>query len=199
MIERAILARHGESEFSARGLVNGDVETACPLTERGVEQARHLGAELAREPIDVCLTTAFERTRRTAELALAGREVPFMVVPELNDPRYGAYEGGSLEEYRTWAHANSSATEPPGGGECRQAIARRYVDGFRTLLERPERTILVVAHALPIAYVLMALEGRDPAARIDVVVEHAHPYRLSASELRTAVERIDAWCAAPTW
>ncbi len=199
-MERVVFARHGESEFSARGTVNGDPLCAGgALTGRGREEARALGMLLADEPIDLCVTTEFRRTLETADIALAGRDVPRIVLPQLNDIRFGRFEGGSLEEYRTWAHANSSATEPPGGGECRQAIARRYVDGFRTLLERPERTILVVAHALPIAYVLMALEGRDPAARIDVVVEHAHPYRLSASELRTAVERIDAWCAAPTW
>ena len=198
-MERAILVRHGESEFSARGLVNGDVAVACALTERGVEQARRLAARLEDEPIDLCVTSAFERARRTAELALAGRDVPHVVVAELNDPRYGAFEGGSLDEYRAWAHENDSAAEPPGGGECRQAIARRYAGGFQTVLERPERTVLVVAHALPIAYVLMALAGRDPSARIDVVVEHAEPHEVSADDLRRAVERIDAWCATPTW
>jgi broad specificity phosphatase PhoE len=34
-MESVILARHGESVFSARQLVNGDTATAGPLTERG--------------------------------------------------------------------------------------------------------------------------------------------------------------------
>ena len=198
-MERAILVRHGESEFSARGLVNGEVGVACPLTERGREQARALAAELAADQIDVCVTSGFERTRETAELALAGRRVPRIELPELGDPRYGSFEGGSLDEYRVWAHVNDSAAEPPGGGESRQAIARRYAAGFGAVLERPERAALVIVHALPIAYVVMALEGRDPAARIDVVVAHAVPYRLEADELNRAVERIGAWCRTPTW
>ena len=31
--------RHGESEFSVRGLTNGDPRVECPLTEAGREQA----------------------------------------------------------------------------------------------------------------------------------------------------------------
>ena len=198
-MDRAILVRHGESEFSARSLVNGDAGVACPLTERGVEQARRLADTLGGEPIDLCVTSAFERTRQTAELALEGRDVPTVVLPELNDPRYGRFEGGPLDEYRVWAHSYDSRAEPPGGGESRLAIARRYVAGFTKVLERPERTVLVVIHALPIAYVLMAVSGRDPAARLEVVVDHATPYRVSADELARAIERIDAWGHAPTW
>ena len=198
-METAILVRHGESEFSARSLVNGDVCVACPLTASGVAQARALGAELAGEPIDLCVTSEFERTRATAELILAGRGVPTIVVPELNDPRAGRFEGGPLDEYRAWAHAYDSRAEPPGGGESRIAIARRYAAGLRRIAERPEPVILVVIHALPIAYVLMALDGHDPAARIDVAVEYATPYRVEADDLERAAARIGAWADAPTW
>ena len=197
-MERAILVRHGESEFSARGLVNGDIGVACPLTERGVEQARRLGEELADEEIDVCVTSEFERARQTADVALEGRSVPRLVVPELNDPRYGRYEGGALTEYLEWAHAHGSRDVPPGEGERRDAIARRYAAGFRKVLERPERVVLVVAHSLPVAYALAALAGRDPARKADLVA-HATPYRVTSDELTRAVERLEAWSAAPTW
>ena len=197
-MDRAILVRHGESEFSASGLVNGDAGVACPLTPRGVEQARRLARELANDEIDVCITTEFERTRETADIALEGRSVPRVVVPELNDPRYGRYEGGPLEAYLEWAHAHGSSDVPPGGGEARAAIARRYAAGFRKVLERREPGVLVVAHSLPVAYVLMALSRRDPARRADVV-DHATPHRVSHEELTRAIERIEGWCAAPTW
>ena len=197
-MERAILVRHGESDFSARRLVNGEIGVACPLTERGVDQARRLAAELAREQIDLCVTSELERARETADIAVAGRPVPRLVVPELNDPRYGSFEGGPLDVYLRWAHAHGSAEEPGGGGESRGAIVRRHAAGFRKVLERPEQTVLVIAHSLPIAYVVMALAGRDPAPRVDVV-EYAKPYRLTADDLERAVARLEAWCAAPTW
>jgi broad specificity phosphatase PhoE len=197
-VERALLVRHAESVFSARGLATGRIDVRCPLSERGEAQARVLAEELANEGIDLCVTSELERTRQTADLVLTDRAVPRIVVPELNDPLYGRYEGGPLDDYLAWALANDSAAEPPDGGERRQALVARYADGFRTVVERPERAILVVTHSLPIAYVLMALAGRDPARRVPTV-EYAKPHALSGRELARAVARLDAWCAAPTW
>ena len=54
-------------------------------------------------------------------------------------------------------------------------------------------------HALPIAYLLGALEGTAPAPRMARVVEYAHPHLVGAAELRAAVEALDRWCADPTW
>src|SRR5919202_1251484 len=133
-MERAILARHGETTYNLRLALNGDPGVSCPLTEKGEEQARALGRELAHEPIDLCATSAFERAKRTAELALAGRDVPFEVVPELGDPNYGSFEGALLEEYRAWASSSPSDAEPPGAGESRLAIVDRYARGFRRVL-----------------------------------------------------------------
>ena len=197
-MESAILVRHGESVFSARGLATGRVDVRCPLSERGVEQARALADELAGEEIGLCATSELERARQTADIALAGRAVPRIVLPELNDPLYGAYESGPLDAYLAWAVANDSAAVPPGDGEPRQAIVARYAAGFRTILERPERVILVVTHSLPIAYVLMARSGRDPAPRVPLV-EYAKTHAVSAAEVERAVARLEAWCAAPTW
>ncbi len=197
-MESAILVRHGESVFSARGLATGRVDVRCPLSEEGVAQARALADELASAEIDLCVTSELERTRQTADLALAGRTVPRIVLPELNDPLYGRFESGPLDAYRAWALANDSATEPPGGGEPRQAIVARYAAGFRTILERPERVILVVTHSLPIAYILMALSGRDPAPSVPLV-EYAKAHTLGADELQRAVARLEAWHGAPTW
>ena len=198
-MERLILARHGESGYSARGLVNGDASVPVGLTEAGEEQARALGRALAAEPLDLCITSALERTRATAVQALRGRDVPTAAWEELNDPRAGRFEGLPLAEYRVWAWAAGSQEESPGGGESRFEAVSRYGRAFGAVLERPESVVLVVAHALPIAYVLAALAGFPPDRRMDRPVEYAHPYRLAAGELRRALGVIEAWCAAPSW
>jgi broad specificity phosphatase PhoE len=197
-LERALLVRHAESVFSERGLANGRVDVRCPLSARGEAQARALAGELAGEDIELCATSELERTSQTADIALADNAVPRIVLPELNDPLYGRYEGGPFETYLAWALAHDSAAEPPGGGEPRQQLVGRYATAFRKLLERPERTILVVTHSLPLAYVLMALAGQDPAPRVPLV-EYARIHALAASELEEAVTRLESWCAAPTW
>jgi broad specificity phosphatase PhoE len=198
-MQHLILVRHGESEYSSRGLLNGDPSVAVGLTETGEAQARALGAALRETPIDLCVTTEFRRTHRTAELALEGRDVPTEIWPDLNDPHAGSWEGLPIDEYLVWAAGADSAEAVPGGGQSRHAIVERCARAYRALLERPEPTILVVMHALPIAYLLAALEGTVPAPRMGRVVEYAHPYRVEADDLRAAVVVLEGWCAAPSW
>ena len=196
-MKRLLVARHGESEYSARQLVNGDPGVSCPLTEAGRAQARALGEALADESIDLCVVTEFERVRETAELALDGRGVPFLVVPELNDPRYGEFEGGSLDAYRQWIWEQGPLEAPPGG-EHRGEIAARYARGLRTLADRPEQTVLLVAHSLPLAYLRDAASGIAPRSRMEMV-EYAQVLRLEAPEVERAIEVLEAWAAAPAF
>jgi broad specificity phosphatase PhoE len=194
-----ILARHGESAASARGLVNGDPDAGVGLTAKGEDEARALGRALAAERLDLCVVSPFPRARATLELALAGREVPVEEEPRLADPRAGRFEGLHLDEYRAWAWSSASGEDPPGGGESRLAVVRRYAGAYRGLLARPEEAILAVVHALPIAYLLLALEGTPPRARVGVEVPHAHPYRVDAAGLERALAVLGGWLEAPTW
>jgi broad specificity phosphatase PhoE len=196
-VRRLLAARHGESELSAKALVNGDPGVACPLTNLGRTQAQALGTGLADERIDLCVVTEFERVRETAEIALAGRDIPFLVVPELNDPRYGEFEGGSIVAYREWAWARGPL-DAPAGGEHRGELAERYARGLRLLADRPEDTILLVAHSLPLAYLREAAAGTAPRSRMDMV-EYAQVIRLDLGELEQAVAVLEAWAAAPAF
>jgi broad specificity phosphatase PhoE len=197
-VDIAILARHGESERSLAQTVNGDPAAACPLTPAGVEQARRLGELLADVEIDLCVTTAFERTYETAEVALAGRVVPRLVVPDLNEGNYGTFEGGPLEVYLEWARGRTAGESPPGPGESRAQMAARFARGFRAVLERHESAVLVVGHSLPLCYALQAAHGDRPAP-VMPQLGYAEPHRLSAEALGRAVELIEAWSADPTW
>ena len=70
--------------------------------------------------------------------------------------------------------------------------------GFRRVLERPERTILVVAHGLPLRYTLLALEDLDPTPIVEQV-PLAEPFRLTRAELERATARLERWSHSPVW
>jgi len=195
-VNRAILVRHAESAAGARGILNGIDRLVVPLTDLGREQARALGERLPE--LDLCVTSAFGRAVETADVALAGRDVPRLVLSELNEIAFGSYEGGDYLPYRAWAGAAGPADPSPGGGESRLDAVRRYVRGFRALLARREDTILVVAHGLVVRYLLNALDGRDPTPLLDGV-PCAEPYELKAPELERAVDRLEAWTRDPRW
>ena len=197
-MDEAILARHAESEYSVRGAINGDVAVAVALTETGREQARRLGELIRDDPIELCVTSEFGRVIETANIALAGEEVPRLILPDLNDILVGEWEGKPLADYRVWARSHGPEDVTDGGGESRAATVRRYVRAFRAILARPERVALVVAHGLPIRYLLNAAAGSDPSPIVDQVA-YATPYRLSRDDIERGVDRLDRWCSAPAW
>jgi broad specificity phosphatase PhoE len=197
-VETVFLARHGLAGSNRDGLA------ACTapgegLTPEGVEQARRLGRVLAEERLDLGVATDHRRTQQTLELALAEREVPTIVVPELNEIHFGHFDGGQLSVYREWAGAESPTLEAPGGGESRAQAAARYARGLRVLLGRPERRALVIAHALAVRYVLDAAEGLMPAALMQWPVEHATPHPLDADDLERAATLLEDWSGAPSF
>ena len=58
--------------------------------------------------------------------------------------------------------------------------------------------VAVLAHSLPISYVLSAVEGNGLASRVPLV-PNAAAYPLGADELDAAVQALDQWLAAPTF
>jgi len=171
--------------------VNGDPAVPGPLSPAGEEQARRLGEQLANATLDACVHTRFERARRTAELALAGRDVPLLEEPGLDDVRIGDLEGDTLEAYRLWKKGNGRKVPFPGGGESLDDAARRYAAAFRRVLELPYDSVLVVCHELPVRY---ALNAAAESAELDHplhAIPNATPYLFDAAALAAAADRID--------
>jgi broad specificity phosphatase PhoE len=196
-MDRLFLARHGESVRSVGRLVNGDARVPAGLTEAGRDQARRLGRLMAGEALDLAVTSEFPRTIETADIALAGRDVPRAVVPDLNDLVFGSFENGSLADYRAWVISHGP-TEAPPGGESRAAAVSRWARGFRAVLGRPGAHALVVCHGMPIRYLLSAAEGRPPSALADEIA-YAEPHVMAAPDLERAVEVLSEWSSAAEW
>lgn len=190
-----IVARHGHAASNTADIVNcrppGD-----GLSALGAEQARGLREALDGTQIDLGASTRLLRTQETLRIALTGRNVPTLVVAELDEIDFGSFEGRPLASYRHWAWANEPDVPCPGGGESRAAAAARFADGLSLLLRRPERTILAIGHALPLRYALDAADGVFPAARVEPIA-HAVPHRLERAQVETAIETLRAWAAAP--
>jgi len=178
-----ILARHGESDYSARGLCNGDPAIPVGLTERGREQAARLGRELADVDLQLGAASEFPRTQETADIALAGRSIPRLVLPELNDISYGELEDCTREQYHAWQQQHGRHARLPGG-ESRSDVGHRAGAALNLLLSRDEEVILAVSHELLIEMVLNAVEGRDLTAVRRV--EYATPERLTEDAARGA-------------
>jgi broad specificity phosphatase PhoE len=191
-----ILTRHAHSTLNVERRVNGDPAVPVPLTDEGRDEASALGRQLAPLGIELCVHTRFGRTRETAELILAGRDLPFLEEPLLDDIDVGELEGEPLENYRAWKRAHARA-DPFPGGESLDDAARRYALAFGKLLERQETVILVVCHEIPIRYALNAAAGSENLDAPDHAIPNATPYLFDDASLARAVEGIERDTANP--
>jgi len=184
-----LLARHGQSQLNVAGIVNADPGRDPGLSPAGEEEARQLGRQIAAFEIELVATSQFPRAQQTAGLALATRNVPHVIVSDLDDVKIGELEGKTIADYRAWKHGRSR-TEPFPGGESLDAAATRYAGAYRSLLDRPESTVLVICHEIPVRYAINAAAGSGQLDAPVHDVPNAVPYLFGESQLAAATERI---------
>ena len=201
-VKRAFFARHGESEYSvARPAERRRCGARSGSPTAGVEQARRARPRAAR---GAARPLHHDRPARassmTADVALEGRDVPRLVVPELNDPLYGPYEGnGHRGVPRLGRRTRRRPTVPGDGGESRYAIVERYVSRLprraatgprsRSSSSRTRcrcRTCSARSRASSPARACRSFPTRSPTAS---------PPRSS----NAAIGVLEGWLAAPTW
>nr|MBA2296766.1 histidine phosphatase family protein [Actinomycetota bacterium] len=102
------------------------------------------------------------------------------------------------EGYEHWAGSSGPEDPCPGGGERRVEAVRRYVRGFRVLLERPEGRIALVAHGAQVRSLLLAVSG-SPPVRILEHVPLAEPFRVDRAEFERALLVLGAWVESPSF
>ena len=185
-----VVSRHAQSVLNVERRVNGDPSQPVRLTEQGREEARYLGVQLANLPLDACVHTRFPRTRETAELALASRDVELLVEPLLDDIDVGDFDLAPVEEYRTWKRSHTRR-DPFPGGESLDDAARRYAEGYRRLLTTPYERVLVICHEIPLRYAINAAGGSDVLDGPVHDLRNASPYLFSAEALERAAAGIE--------
>jgi len=180
-VETLIMMRHAESVFNERGVLNGDATRPGGLTARGRKQAARAADQLARTAIELCVTTNFERSIETADIVLARRDVPRLVVEQLNDPRAGDFELRPYADLDEWQKTNGPEAPLPGTGLTLRESLEDVHQGIASVAARPEATVLLVIHGLAIAWLLKSvghavlpdqavpvfIDGADVAAMID--------------------------------
>jgi len=118
---RLVLARHGETEWSASGKHTGT--TDVPLTDKGREQARRLGERLGGREFALVLTSPLSRAMDTCEIAGLGDRA--QIEPDLHEPDYGDYEGLTTDQIREQRPAWSVWRDGSPGGEIPDQAGER--------------------------------------------------------------------------
>lgn len=137
--------RHGETVWNVENKICG--MTDSPLTARGQQQARQLGA-LVRDSglqIDEILYSPLSRAADTAKAIAAATGLPARCEPRLREQCFGKYEGTPRDgaEFRI---SKTHFADRYDGGESMMQLAQRIYNLLDELKADTGKTYLLVAH-----------------------------------------------------
>lgn len=157
MTTRLWLVRHGETDWSAAGRLNGWCDV--PLNQRGRDQARAVSRRLKQQRFITVWSSDLQRAAETARLAYGEP----LVDARLREVDFGTLEGltwDGLSNGDQDALVAFDAFEAPGG-ETVAGLRRRVLDFIRELKPGDH---LVFTHGGPIR-VLLRISGIDGAVK----------------------------------
>ena len=177
-----ILVRHGQSQWNLENRFTG--WTDVPLTEAGIEEARHAGRLLKDYHFDKAFTSSLVRAQETLRyiLEVTGQtDVPIERDQALNERHYGDLQGLNKDEtalkfgkeqVHIWRRSYDIA--PPNGESLKDTRARvmPYYEAHIEPLLKAGKKVLIVARceevtagldAAALKSILEDLENKGPA------------------------------------
>jgi broad specificity phosphatase PhoE len=158
-----LLVRHGQSEWNAAGLMQG--QTAHPaLTGLGHAQAAAAARELAAARPGALLSSDLARAVQTAEHCARATGLPLETTAALREQGYGVLEGRPSRELWDVVDWTDPHWAAEGGESLAQLHAR--VAGFlaRLCADPPARVVAVVTHGDTIRAAQAVAAGHGPEA-----------------------------------
>ena len=149
---RLIVVRHGETQYNLQNRITG--QSDVPLSPLGERQAELVGAYLAKEKIDIIVSSDLHRAQATAQAIAQPHNLPVQDDADLREIAMGEWEGHNPEEIAAqfadsqaqWrAHADTYAI--PGGGETITQVHTRIARAVeRWYTQYPNATVVWATH-----------------------------------------------------
>lgn len=154
-----VLVRHAETEWSRSGRHTS--RTDVPLTDRGRDEARALGAALRGWEFDLVLTSPLVRASETCRLAGFGERA--VLRDELVEWDYGDYEGRRTVDIREERPGWTLWRDGVPGGETSDQVASR-VDRVIAELRSASGSAIVFSHGHLLRVLAARWIGLDASA-----------------------------------
>ena len=149
-----LLARHGETDWNALQLIQGQQDR--PLSLKGFMQRKNLFFHLQSLPLVKIYTSALQRTIQTAQPLSDEKQIPLTIIPDLNEVKLGVFEGEhkidfsddySAKLYKEFLRDEINVTLP-GGGENLKTVHARIQKPLQNILRSVSQKghVIVVGH-----------------------------------------------------
>ncbi len=182
------IMRHGEAQNNVQNIVNGAVDAAYRLTERGREQAATTGRALAGKGIGRIVASPLPRAQETAHIV--ARELGLGVDAVITDERLreigmGTFEGKTIDEYHAFFSPwKEKFTKAPERGENFNDLRKRVMAALYDLEKKyAGETILIVSHSDPLLMIRTATAGLDDDGAAGVIWSRGYALATGESSL----------------
>jgi probable phosphoglycerate mutase len=189
---RIFIARHAETDWNRLRRIQGG-RSDTPLNETGLKQVKCLAERLAREKLQLIVSSPLSRARVTAEAVAAANPTPIEIEPDLREIDAGDLEGlyatdigGGLGKLLTTVYGDGLTCLP--GGESLAHVRERAWAVITKLSERfPVGDVLIVTHYFVILSLICRLLGLPEA---DIRKFRLNTCSLSLIEMDAAGARL---------
>ncbi|HEX5018138.1 MAG TPA: histidine phosphatase family protein [Actinomycetes bacterium] len=193
-----LLVRHGRTTANSDGTLAG-WSPGVLLDEHGEAQTKALAGRIAKVPMSAVVSSPLERCQQTAELLVAGRDVPVKLDDDLGEVRYGEWTGErikSLSRQPMWKVVQqhpSAAVFPGPNGEGLATMSARAVAAVRRWNEQlgADAVYCVVSHGDVIKAILADALGLHLDQFQRIVVDPASLSVVRYGTTRPFVERMN--------
>lgn len=171
------LIRHAQTEYNARGMVQGSGIDA-DLNEEGRRQAQAFFNQYGNVPFDKIYISALKRTYQTVEPFIKQKGIPYEAHTGLNEISWGKVEGNTADANNAEQHRHYTETlarwgageldvaigsgESPNEVACRQAPVLKHI-----MAAEEEKIIMICMHGRAMRILLCGLL-QVPLQRMDI-------------------------------
>jgi broad specificity phosphatase PhoE len=186
-LQRAILIRHGETEWTMSGQHTGT--TDIPLTENGRAAARLLAPLAVKASITLVLTSPLRRARETCTLAGLGPQA--QVDANLLEWNYGTYEGLTPKQIHARDPDWLLFRDGCPGGESPDDVAAR-VDALIARIRGVAGDVVLFAHGHVFRVFAARWLGMPPGAATGFLLD---PATISVLSHYRGIPAVKCWNA----
>ena len=154
MQKRLYIVRHGETEYNAKGICQGQ-KLDVGLTDTGRQQAKIAAAKLENFPVGAIYTSPMRRAFETAQIIGHHLHLKPQIHTGLIEGNFGIAEGVSMEMVRRWPEFSDWTNPDPAyldahyeGGESKRRIRDRAMRALEDICGTCEsQDIVIVTHS----------------------------------------------------
>ncbi len=148
------IIRHGETSWNKLKKMQGQKDIM--LNQEGIRLAEITGQKMKDIPIDLVISSPLLRAKQTAELVMAGRELPMITDKRIAEMSFGVWEGECVLDSKVlpaefidkFYNDPANCMKPPRGEDFHDVL-KRTADFYQSLVNNKayeNSSILISTH-----------------------------------------------------